>query len=60
MNYEYNWYCKAVSQEEQMFRDLFGEEELKDVRKRGYAQINPYLDFLREEMERKLREQDGD
>lgn len=57
---EYSQYCREVSQEEQLFRGLFGNEELEDVRKRGYAQAKPYLDFLREETERKLREQDGD
>lgn len=60
MNHEYIQYCREVSQEEQMFRDLFGKEELEEVRKRGFAQIKPYLEYLREETERKLREQDGD
>ena len=42
-----------------MFRDLFGKEELKEARKRGFAQSKPYLQYLKEETERKLKEQDG-
>lgn len=60
MNHEYIQYCREVSQEEQIFRDLFGKEELEEVRKKGFAQNKPYLEYLREETERKLREQDGD
>ena len=60
MNHEYIQYYREVSQEEQMFRDLFGKEELEEVRKKGYEQTKPYLEYLREETERKLREQDGD
>lgn len=56
----YAQYYREVSQEEQMFRDLFGKEELEEVRKKGYAQTKPYLEYLREETERKLREQDGE
>ena len=43
-----------------MFRDLFGKEELEEVRKRGFTQSKPYLQYLKEETERKLRGQDGD
>lgn len=53
-------YCFQVSEQETMFRDLFGKEELEEVRKRGFAQSKPYLQYLKEETERKLREQDGD
>lgn len=49
-----------MSEQETMFRDLFGKEELEEVRKRGFAQRKPYLQYLKEETERKLREQDGD
>lgn len=49
-----------MSEQEIMFRDLFGKEELEEVRKRGFAQRKPYLQYLKEETERKLREQDGD
>ena len=48
-----------MSEQETMFRDLFGKEELEEVRKRGFAQSKPYLQYLKEETERKLREQDG-
>lgn len=54
-----DYYCK-VSELETQFRDLFGKEELEEVRKQGYAQIKPYLEFLQDEIQRKLREQDGD
>lgn len=53
-------YSFRVSEQETIFRDLFGKEELEEVRKRGFAQSKPYLQYLKEETERKLREQDGD
>lgn len=53
-------YSFRLSEQEIMFRDLFGKEELEEVRKRGFAQSKPYLQYLKEEIERKLREQDGD
>ena len=53
-------YTKEVSQEEQSFRDLFGKEELLEVRSRYYLEggRGTYLDYLRDEKQRKLREQD--
>ena len=53
-------YSFRVSEQETQFRDLFGKEELTEVRKRGFTQSKPYLQYLKEETERKLREQDGD
>lgn len=53
-------YSFRVSEQETIFRDLFGKEELEEVRKRGFAQSKLYLQYLKEETERKLREQDGD
>lgn len=53
-------YSFRVSEQETMFRDLFGKEELEEVKKRGFTQSKPYLQYLKEETERKLREQDGD
>lgn len=53
-------YSFRVSEQETQFRDLFGKEELEEVRKRGFTQSKPYLQYLKEEIERKLREQDGD
>lgn len=52
-------YTSQVSEQETMFRDLFGKEELEEVRKKGFTQSKPYLQYLKEEIERKLREQDG-
>ena len=49
-----------MSEQETIFRDLFGKEELEEVKKRGFTQSKPYLQYLKEETERKLREQDGD
>lgn len=52
-----------MSEQETMFRDLFGKEELKEARKRYYAEhhgVIDYLTYLKCETERKLREQDGD
>lgn len=53
-------YSFRVSEQEHSFRDLFGKEELEEVRKRGFTQSKPYLQYLKEETERKLSEQDGD
>lgn len=53
-------YSFRVSEQETMFRDLFGKEELEEVRKQRFTQSKPYLQYLKEETERKLREQDGD
>lgn len=53
-------YSFRVSEQETIFRDLFGKEELEEVKKRGFTQSKPYLQYLKEETERKLREQDGD
>lgn len=53
-------YSFRVSEQEHRFRDLFGKEELEEVKKRGFTQSKPYLQYLKEETERKLREQDGD
>lgn len=52
-------YSFRVSEQETIFRDLFGKEELEEVRKKGFAQSRPYLQYLKEETERKLKEQDG-
>lgn len=53
-------YTSQVSEQETIFRDLFGKEELEEVRKRGFTQSKPYLQYLKEETERKLMGQDGD
>jgi hypothetical protein len=56
-------YSFRVSEKETQFRDLFGKEELTEARKRYYAEHNgtiDYLTYLKQETERKLREQDGD
>lgn len=53
-------YYRRISELETQLRDLFGKEELEEVRKEGYKQTKPYLEFLRDEVQRKLREQDGD
>lgn len=53
-------YYRRISELETQFRDLFGKEELEEVRKEGYKQTKPYLEFLQDEVQRKLREQDGD
>lgn len=52
-------YISQVSEQETMFRDLFGKEESEEVRKKSFTQNKSYLQYLKEEIERKLREQDG-
>lgn len=54
-------YNKAVSEQETIYRDLFGEEELREVRGRFYSEGSTcecYLDFLRNDTERKLKQYD--
>lgn len=34
-------YISQVSEQETMFRDLFGKEELEEVRKKGFTQSKP-------------------
>ena len=55
-------YAKQVVQEEQRFRDLFGKEELKQARKKYYSNLpkETSLEYLKNEIQRKLEEQDGD
>lgn len=56
-------YSFRVSEKETQFRDLFGKKELTEARKRYYAEHHgtiDYLTYLKQETERKLREQDGD
>lgn len=52
-------YTSKVSEQETRFRDLFGKEELEEARKKSFTQNKSYLQYLKEETERKLREQDG-
>ena len=51
-----------MSEQETIFRDLFGREELKEARTGYYAEYRTidYITYLKQETERKLREQDGD
>lgn len=53
-------YNSKVSEQETIFRDLFGKEELQEAKRKAFTQTKSYLEYLREETERKLREQDGD
>lgn len=55
-------YARQVIQEEQRFRDLFGNDELKQTRTEYYSHLQKetYLEYLKNEMQRKLEEQDGD
>lgn len=55
-------YSFRVSEQEHQFRDLFGKEELKEARASYYSKhrTETYLEYLKQETERKLREQDGD
>lgn len=55
-------YAKQVIQEEQRFRDLFGNDELKQTRTNYYSHLpkETYLEYLKNETQRKLEEQDGD
>ena len=57
-----NEYIKQLSDTKQMYRDLFGKEEL-DIAMGDYfvrGMNKTMLEFLKQEVERKLIEQDGD
>ena len=57
-----NEYIKQLSDTKQMYRDLFGKEEL-DIAMGDYfvrGMNKTMLEFLKQETERKLREQDSD
>ena len=49
---------------ERRFKDLFGKEELEEVRTKYFAERKTnkmqYKEFLEQETERKLRKQDGE
>lgn len=51
---------KEIVEAEEEFRNLFGMEELKQTRQKAKFSRKPYIQFLRDEKARKLREQDGD
>lgn len=54
-------YSKAVSEQETMYKDLFGAEELKGVRRRFFGEGSAgetYLEFLQKDTERKLKQYD--
>ena len=57
-------YSKQTVEEEQRFKDLFGKQEFEEMRKSYFASYKntnkTYLEYMREETERKLKEQDGD
>lgn len=59
-----NDYNKQLVDEKQMFRDLFGKQELNEAIGKWYAsefhKNGTLLEFLRNEKQRKLEEQDGD
>lgn len=56
------WYedVKGIVEAEEEFRNLFGIEELKQTRQKAKFSRKSYIQFLRDEKARKLREQDGD
>lgn len=51
---------KEIVEAEEEFRNLFGMEELKQTRQKAKFSRKPYIQFLRDEKARKLREQGGD
>lgn len=55
-------YTRQLADTKQMFRDLFGKQEL-DIATCEYfvkGMNMTMLEFLKQEMKRKLKEQDGD
>lgn len=49
-------YTKLLVQKEQEYKNLFGEEEFNDMRKRSYETKETYLEFMQNDMLDKLRQ----
>lgn len=49
-------YTKLLVQKEQEYKNLFGEEEFNDMRKRSYQAKVTYLEFMQEDMQNKLEQ----
>lgn len=49
-------YTKLLVQKEQEYKELFGEEEFNDMRKRSYETKETYLEFMQKDMLDKLRQ----
>lgn len=49
-------YAKLLVQKEQEYKNLFGEEEFNDMRKRSYETKETYLEFMQNDMLDKLRQ----
>lgn len=49
-------YTKLLVQKEQEYKNLFGEEEFNDMRKRSYEAKATYLEFMQEDMQNKLKQ----
>lgn len=56
-------YSFQVSEQETIFRDLFGRDELEQTRIEFFTYHSKectWLEYMKQEIERKLKEQDGD
>ena len=49
-------YTKLLVQKEQEYKELFGEEEFNDMRKRSYEKKETYLEFMQKDMQDKLKQ----
>ena len=49
-------YTKLLVQKEQEYKELFGEEEFNDMRKRSYETKETYLEFMQKDMQDKLKQ----
>lgn len=49
-------YTKLLVQKEQEYKELFGEEEFNDMRKRSYETKETYLEFMQKDMQNKLEQ----
>lgn len=49
-------YTKLLVQKEQEYKELFGEEEFNDMRKRSYETNETYLEFMQKDMQDKLKQ----
>lgn len=50
-------YTREIVEAETRYKDLFGTEEFKEMRSRAYVSCKPYLEFIEDDIRRKLTEE---
>lgn len=50
-------YTREIVEAETRYKDLFGTEEFKEMRSRACGSCKPYLEFIEDDIRRKLTEE---